>query len=110
MVVLRLFPPCCSFLLITPIAVLHQKPRWKASTLVFGSLMGHAEIVRGCSRSGVDVPVLCSPLSVAAAGWEAMVAWAGAAAPSVSGSWRFGLCSKFLKIGIDDNPTHAKQR
>lgn len=98
------FPPRRSFLLITPIAVLRRKPRWGAGTVVFDWVMDRAEIVRGCSRSGVDVLVPCSPPSAAAAGWEAVVAWAGvlvgtlaAAGPSVSGSRPFGLCPKFLK-------------
>lgn len=66
--------------------------------------MDRAEIVRGCSRSGVDVLVPCLPPSAAAAGWEAVVAWAGvlvgtlaAASPSASGLRPFGLCPKFLK-------------
>lgn len=94
MVVFHPFPPRRSFLLMTPIAVLCRKPRWGARAVVFDGAADGAEIAPGCSGSGVDVPVPCSPPGAAAAGWEAAVARAGvlvgtrgAAGPSASGSW-----------------------
>lgn len=76
-------------MLITPIAVLHQKPRWGARMVVFDGAMGSAKLLEICGYSGVDVPVPCSPLS-AGAGREAVIARAGGASGCSS------VCQQFL--------------